>query len=673
MSETMSETMSENRMENTGATAPHAQKASAKPKLSPAKRRRRVRRILKAIAWVLILCALAAAGWWYYNTTIKKTEESDAVQYTRAMVQQGEFDVHVYGSGAIAAASQPIVYMETDGKLADIRVAVGDSVSKGQILAVLQNDALNDEITSLEYDLWSADSTITSTSAGSEVASIAAPSEGRIMQISANVGDDALAVYRRLGSVAMLSTDGRMKIELDVAEDVTLSYGDIVTVTGEGFEREGNVTDVFMQGTRAVVTVVDDTLPMDAPVTVTTKEGTAVGAGTLEINKPMAVSAFGGTITKVRQKVGDTVYRKQEMFLLEDSPITLKVENLRIQRETAAESLEDAREKRENLIVRSPVDGVIATVDAAEGSDITAGTALCSILEGEDMVLTIAVDELDVVQVAEGQPVTISVDALPNLMLSGQVQKIAPVGTSSSGVSTYDVKLSFDSAGTGVRPGMNASGEVQVAHADSALYVPVEALMTIGDQKYVMVADGAQSPTGSVGDGTMQFQGFPGGAIGEQGMPTLDQTTFNSADAPSFQGAPGEGQGTVTNDSARGSQGTQGAQGDRGTGRNRDTQRNGQATEGQTNMQFGGGGANGNPTFRRENNGSGAQTNASAQNTATTGTLRLVSVGLINDDYAEILSGVNAGEIVLYQSASTSSTNQFNMRNSNMAMPMMGF
>ena len=66
--------------------------------------------------------------------------------------------------------------------------------------------------------------------------------------------------------------------------------------------------------------------------------------------------------------------------------------------------------------------------------------------EGE----TIAVDELDVVEVAVGQKVKITVDALSDAEMDGEVYKIAPVGSNSGGVTTYDVELTFDAAGHGV-------------------------------------------------------------------------------------------------------------------------------------------------------------------------------------------------------------------------------
>ncbi len=283
------------------------------------------------------------------------------------------------------------------------------------------------------------------------------------------------------------------------------------------------------------------------------------------------------------------------------------------------------------------------------------------------MVLTIAVDELDVVNVAEGQAVNISVDALPDLLLSGAVERIAPVGASSSGVSTYDVKLSFDSAGTGVRPGMNASGEVQVAHADSALYVPVEALMTMGDQKYLLVADGS---------GTMPENTLPqpnsagqGGGAARQALAAEDGAAGPStanADASAGDGAASAADALAPD-----------ASGQENFPRG---QRNAAAGQGDASFALGDGqnasGFQGAPPDFQGNEGGfpGAPDASALQSGSVTGSLRAVTVGLVNDDYAEILTGVSAGEIVLYQNGDTDSGNPFMMGGGGgMQMPMMGF
>lgn len=463
--------------------------------------KRMVKRIVKWIFWLCVLAAAALFGYRYYREQTATQTASTQPTYATSSVQSGAISKTVYGTGMIEAASQPVVSIQTDGTLSELRVDIGDEVKEGDVLAVLENDELDATIQDLEYALWELDDEIMGTSPGATVVTVRSPIAGRVMKLYGQVGDDALAVYRKYGAVALLSTDGRMKVEFDVAEGTSVELGETLFVSGMGavvgttFSVEGEVTDLYMQGTKAVVTINDDTLPMDADATVTNGMGEIVGTGTLEINKPMAVSAYGGTIRQIRVNVGDEIERKDTIYVLEDSPLTLTQESLRIQREAAAEELEEAKEQRENLIILAPCDGVIASVEALEvGSSVTAGTTLLSILEGEDMTLTIAVDELDVVSVQEGQPVSITVDALSDLTVEGTVEKIAPVGSGESGVTTYDVKLSFDAAGTGIRAGMNATGEILVASVEDALYIPVEALMTVNDQYCVLTASGSYQP-----------------------------------------------------------------------------------------------------------------------------------------------------------------------------------
>lgn len=48
---------------------------------------------------------------------------------------------------------------------------------------------------------------------------------------------------------------------------------------------------------------------MGASVAVATMDGVTLGTATLEVNKPMAVSSYGGTIESVHTQVGKNVKR----------------------------------------------------------------------------------------------------------------------------------------------------------------------------------------------------------------------------------------------------------------------------------------------------------------------------------------------------------------------------
>ncbi|MGN0777501.1 MAG: efflux RND transporter periplasmic adaptor subunit [Candidatus Ventricola sp.] len=587
------------------------------------------RLILLAIVLAAVLFGLKA----YIKNQAANTDTEDS--YSQTQVLRGAMEETVYGTGTTSARNQPNVLAEADGTLTDLRVSIGDEVKEGDILAVLTNDEIDDTITDLEFALWDLDAQITDTKSGSKVSTIEAPVAGRVVAIYAKAGDDALAVFRREGALAVISTDERMKVDLTSEEGALgLTLDEKVTVIGDHIYAEGTVVELTRQGTQASITMMEADLPMNedfdgdgktdmimgTTVEVRNADGVTIGTGVLEPNKPMAVSAFGGTITYVDVLLGAKVSRAERMFRLTDSPLTLTIEELRLQREASAKELKEAKEQRENLIIVAPCDGTVASLDVAEGDEITSGTLIGSILQGEDMNLTIAVDELDVVQVEIGQPVTITIDALSSLELSGEVYKIAPVGNNSGGVTTYDVELTFDAAGTGVRSGMNATGEIQVASADDVLYVPVEALMTIRNNTYVMVADGGTTVLAdaaqSAGSGSQR------GSRGQGGTPDGGQM----GGMPDMGSMP-EGM----------SQGREPAQAEEDAGIVAKVKRMASGVVGKVRAWL----------------YEGVET-TTAQ--TITGSLVQVEVGMQNDDYAEITSGLSEGDIVLYTASDDDSS-----------------
>lgn len=596
---------------------------------------RAVRKTVRIIVVVALLCGAGLFGLKAYIN--KQAESSSTTSYSRAVVTRGALEETVYGSGTTSARNQTNVLAEAEGTLTDLRVSVGDAVKAGDILAVMTNADLDDTITDLEFDLWKLDDQILSTSAGSKVTTIEAPAAGRVVAIYAEAGDDALAVFRREGALAIISTDGRMKVELsDVDTSSGVSLGEKLTVTGETFIAEGTVVDLTRQGTCLTLTIQDDSLPMGETVTVARQNGTILGTSTLEVNKPMAVSSYGGTIESVKVSVGDKVKRADTLFKLTDSPLTLKIENLRLQREAAAKSLEEAKQQRENLIIVAPCDGTIATLSISEGDEISSGAMLCSILEGEDMNLTIAVDELDVVEVEVGQKVKITVDALSDAEMDGEVYKIAPVGSNSGGVTTYDVELTFDAEGSGVRSGMNATGEITVASTDSTLYVPVEALMTIGNDTYLMVENAGETAS------TMAADSMPD-------LSNMSQDGSKTDFGGSFGGQSGDASYGETLDAQN--------RGNRGNALQR-TQNAEAATEESGLI----------PAVKKLYSGVMDWLYADVnEETQVSGSLVKVTTGMQNDDYIEILSGVSEGDVVLYTGSSSSSSS-----NTMMSMMTMG-
>ena len=434
----------------------------------------------------------------------------------------GTIEKTVFGSGEVQPASQPGVYAQTDGKIAEYLVEVGDSVKAGDIVAKLENDDLDAEIEQLEYDLQTAQKEVRATQTHTQYVykklydedgdlrfdvntdepllgqfsneiTIRAPADGLIKAIYIQKGDDALAVYRQYGAVMVISTDGKMKVELSGLSGEGIELGQTVVVKGKDIETTGTVISLTRRGTEAVIEVGSDEYDMDIPVTVYTQAGETIGEGTLEINKPMAVSAYGGTIKGLLVKIGDRCERYDALARIEWDEIPLYLDNASVLRDydKALVSLETAYTKRDALTVTAPCDGVVATLDADKGDDVTDGAKLMSIVEdGAGLTLTLAVDELDILSVQPGQSVKLSVDALDDAELSGTVQKIAPLGDTSASVTTYDVTVAITGEDVRVKGGMNVSGEIVVNTAENATLIPTDALQKDDEGYFVTLQSG---------------------------------------------------------------------------------------------------------------------------------------------------------------------------------------
>jgi HlyD family secretion protein len=70
---------------------------------------------------------------------------------------------------------------------------------------------------------------------------------------------------------------------------------------------------------------------------------------------------------------------------------------------------------------------------------------------------------VDVVEVAVGQTVKVSVDAMPDLELPGRVSKIAPMAEEQHGDIVYTVTIDLEQGlEAGLRWGMTAYGDILV-------------------------------------------------------------------------------------------------------------------------------------------------------------------------------------------------------------------
>jgi multidrug efflux pump subunit AcrA (membrane-fusion protein) len=108
--------------------------------------------------------------------------------------------------------------------------------------------------------------------------------------------------------------------------------------------------------------------------------------------------------------------------------------------------------------VTAPFDGIVADLPARLGSSISAGQIAVTVADFSSwLVVTTDLTEIDVVELAEGDPVAIRLDALPEVELTGSVLSIGQTFAESQGDVVYEVTLLLDEAHPALRWGMTAS------------------------------------------------------------------------------------------------------------------------------------------------------------------------------------------------------------------------
>lgn len=118
----------------------------------------------------------------------------------------------------------------------------------------------------------------------------------------------------------------------------------------------------------------------------------------------------------------------------------------------SAKKLDIARKHLKYTTLRAPFDGWIGRVHTKIHQNVSTGQSVASFNAGRQMKMYIAVPDMLISQVHEGDDVNVVFDALPNHTMKG---KIMEVSVDSSAGSTYPVKVYLDNADKLVRSGMS--------------------------------------------------------------------------------------------------------------------------------------------------------------------------------------------------------------------------
>ncbi|MBM7093173.1 efflux RND transporter periplasmic adaptor subunit, partial [Streptomyces sp. S12] len=122
----------------------------------------------------------------------------------------------------------------------------------------------------------------------------------------------------------------------------------------------------------------------------------------------------------------------------------------------------------------APISGVVASRSIKPGNFVQINSPIIRIVDTSHLEAVLNVPERELATLKAGQPVQMSVDAMPGKSFAGKVDRIAPVVDSGSG--TFRVICSFEGGGV-LQPGMFGRLRIDYDSRADALVVPRAALL----------------------------------------------------------------------------------------------------------------------------------------------------------------------------------------------------
>ena len=479
--------------------------------VEPAPSKKRLRKIIIAVIVLVLLggglLAFGGSG---------KGQERQAAEYTTETVTRQDITTELSYSGTLEPADSYIVTGLVAGEILTADFEEGDTVKKDDVLYTIDSSDAGNSLERAENAVAQAQRSYDQLLDSLDDLSIRANTAGQVVDLAVEVGDEVTMGQ----TIATLRDSATMTIELpfpaDEAALFTIGQSAQVTVDGSFETVYGTVTsisasDTVLSGNR-IVRNVEISVSNPGAITNTTTATATVGTsacaqnGTFEYAAEKTVTAkASGEVSSVPVKEGDMVSKDQVLVVLSSDSLDDQIQNAADQVEDAKLSLDSQQDSLDNYTISSPIDGTIVDKTYKQGDNAEAGKQLCTIFDLSYLTFTMNIDELDISQVAVGQKVIITADAVEGQSFEGTVTNVSINGTTSGGVTAYPVTVRIDNT-DGLLPGMNVDGSIVVSEKKDVIAVPVEAVER-GNQILVQTGE----TTGSAGDKAVGEDGIPAG------------------------------------------------------------------------------------------------------------------------------------------------------------------
>jgi multidrug efflux pump subunit AcrA (membrane-fusion protein) len=196
----------------------------------------------------------------------------------------------------------------------------------------------------------------------------------------------------------------------------------------------------------------------------------------LEIQKAEILSRIDGEkAQETLEETRTTSQQLRETFELKRRAAQAAIRILEIQRDRTRQTMAHAQANAELMQIHSPIDGVVVlnTIwkegkmgEVQEGDQIRPGQPFMQVVDPSEMQVLLLVNQQDFLPLRLGQLGKVRLDAYPELMFSGRVEQISPIGRGgsfSAKVRNFAVVFSIQGTDPRLMPDLSAAVDLDLA------------------------------------------------------------------------------------------------------------------------------------------------------------------------------------------------------------------
>ena len=416
----------------------------------------------KFVLPILIVVALAAGAFFYLN--YQNAQAQTQSTYQTEKLAKGDLTATVGATGTVRTNQTTSVNWLATGRIGKVLVKEGDKVTVNQILAELDPTTLPQNLILARSDLVTAQRNLDNLKNSGTARAQAQETLAKVKQTLKDAQDNRFR--KNLARVTQPTIDQKnadMVIAQDSLKSAKENYAKFETRAENDVQR-ANAFSRLAQAQQKVDQIQYDLNYLNSGPNVN------------------EVAQADAAILVAQAQLADA---QREWDRLQNGADPKDI--------AAAQARIDAIEATlSQTQIKAPISGTVTDVKSMVGDQVNAGTVSFRIDDISRLLVDVAVAEVDINRIKEGQPAKLTFDAITGKEYAGKVFDISAFGTSAAGVVNFTVTVELTTLDNLVRAGMTAAVNLTVEQLSDVLVVPNRAVRLQNGKRIIYLLEAGQ-------------------------------------------------------------------------------------------------------------------------------------------------------------------------------------